>query len=759
MCMKMNLCFFQSNSPSYSDPYHDPNFFLFSFRWRPTIHNSDTSVFFGDVLESSDSSRTALANNFSPRISFLVSIHTTGSFVLPESFELVWHDPVCMCYVWRPIPPSSNYMALGMLATRTRKPPTLSSFRCVHKNLLRQQQLDDSVFVLGQLPRSFAVWRVPTLDSFFLTPIALLDTQSGISLETSGTIASSDSLFTTFVFKIAISQVLNVESSSSGEGQTFPFPGRNRKLRLSATTSREGRYPKVIPWSERKSQLRQMIRSSTTDMSSRDILCTFDLHGKALRTTDKLVDLLSELLKTAQAYEKSASAEQPAGTERSRWVPALNYEHILPLFKSLAILQNYIDTQSRTSLLSGLFTIQTLQGLLSQRILRAEFVTKRLLHFDLRGIVSASFPLRAMLQFVLNIWELFDFLPTAEWEEVVSWKFAPDLSDLNLIEVRDRIAADVPEGFDNDMRVISFKLLDRFVSDRFSGVANILTGFMALTTGNHVVKVTDVEENMAPSLLLPLMKVNQDLKEVLDMCHEHLDLVHWWVSNHHRRILQLFLQLPLQLFTSSDLLKCLEWLLGWRVHLNRIAHKWNIGFPPDRAPLELSTLADSLIYEYCERLHSKYRRKPAAAPTEGAPPTAMITEGSKTVSAGEESDIKEAPNHSPSESQEKEKDIDLDAFFEGGFRLLDPHIRSLIVADIWQLLKCFSRGIGAPTLSSPSPEPPYHTPLQAAVIGNHTLLVQLFCLTALSSRQLHRSSVLGLDEHSSTLHLRFRAIP
>jgi len=41
-------------------------------------------------------------------------------------------------FIWRPVPPSDDFVALGMLATKTEDPPPLDALRCVvsHSTIL-----------------------------------------------------------------------------------------------------------------------------------------------------------------------------------------------------------------------------------------------------------------------------------------------------------------------------------------------------------------------------------------------------------------------------------------------------------------------------------------------------------------------------------------------------------------------------------------------------------------------------------------------
>ena len=52
----------------------------------------------------------------------------------PVRYRLVWHDKGAVTrpiYLWRPVPPSAQFVAMGMLSTATDEPPSLDAMRCV----------------------------------------------------------------------------------------------------------------------------------------------------------------------------------------------------------------------------------------------------------------------------------------------------------------------------------------------------------------------------------------------------------------------------------------------------------------------------------------------------------------------------------------------------------------------------------------------------------------------------------------------------
>ena len=66
-----------------------------------------------------------------------------GLFVKPVKFERVWGVPKGVnkniLWVWRPLPPSDDYVALGFVGSATSAaPPALAveSLRCVHRSLV-----------------------------------------------------------------------------------------------------------------------------------------------------------------------------------------------------------------------------------------------------------------------------------------------------------------------------------------------------------------------------------------------------------------------------------------------------------------------------------------------------------------------------------------------------------------------------------------------------------------------------------------------
>ena len=85
----------------------------------------------------------------------------------PVNYKLSWNLVAkdFTLYVWRPIPPDANHVALGMYATITTDPPPLTAMRCVPKGWVQQVQKepkmlwDDS----GIGGRRGSVWQVNSL--------------------------------------------------------------------------------------------------------------------------------------------------------------------------------------------------------------------------------------------------------------------------------------------------------------------------------------------------------------------------------------------------------------------------------------------------------------------------------------------------------------------------------------------------------------------------------------------------------------------
>ena len=85
----------------------------------------------------------------------------------PVNYKLSWNLVAkdFTLYVWRPIPPDANHVALGMYATITTDPPPLTAMRCIPKGWVQQVQKepkmlwDDS----GIGGRRGSVWQVNSL--------------------------------------------------------------------------------------------------------------------------------------------------------------------------------------------------------------------------------------------------------------------------------------------------------------------------------------------------------------------------------------------------------------------------------------------------------------------------------------------------------------------------------------------------------------------------------------------------------------------
>ena len=86
----------------------------------------------------------------------------------PARYRLVWHDKGAFTrriYLWRPVPPSAQFVALGMLATAGDEPPPLDAVCCVprrwceHAVATRRVWRDD-----GQGGRPGSLWATPGME-------------------------------------------------------------------------------------------------------------------------------------------------------------------------------------------------------------------------------------------------------------------------------------------------------------------------------------------------------------------------------------------------------------------------------------------------------------------------------------------------------------------------------------------------------------------------------------------------------------------
>jgi len=63
-------------------------------------------------------------------------------FPYPARFRLLWNQTQGSnhFYAWEPVPPSDNFVALGMVGTIKKDPPKLSSMRCIAKDLVYESK-------------------------------------------------------------------------------------------------------------------------------------------------------------------------------------------------------------------------------------------------------------------------------------------------------------------------------------------------------------------------------------------------------------------------------------------------------------------------------------------------------------------------------------------------------------------------------------------------------------------------------------------
>lgn len=70
----------------------------------------------------------------------LDEVHVNYLMPHPTGFKMVWWQQSTSeagnLYVWRPIPPSDDFVSLGYVATTTNQEPALDSVRCVNKGFL-----------------------------------------------------------------------------------------------------------------------------------------------------------------------------------------------------------------------------------------------------------------------------------------------------------------------------------------------------------------------------------------------------------------------------------------------------------------------------------------------------------------------------------------------------------------------------------------------------------------------------------------------
>jgi len=89
-------------------------------------------------------------------------------FPLPLRYRLAWHSlqhkpPL---YIWRAVPPSGQFLALGMLATTSEEPPPLEAVRCVPRRWCEKQPTPARLLWRddGQGGRPGSFWAIPTME-------------------------------------------------------------------------------------------------------------------------------------------------------------------------------------------------------------------------------------------------------------------------------------------------------------------------------------------------------------------------------------------------------------------------------------------------------------------------------------------------------------------------------------------------------------------------------------------------------------------
>jgi len=146
--------------------------------WRPKV--SSTFVRFGDQV----------TRGHTPPSNLAVVARDHPAFKRPASFVLAtkFYRGARKCYVWRPVPPSDEYVPLGYAVTATKDegPPLRDVMRCVHRDaliplgVLKQMWIEHhngmlSTFTLGvstllTLSKNYPVnmlWKNRSLNTFF----------------------------------------------------------------------------------------------------------------------------------------------------------------------------------------------------------------------------------------------------------------------------------------------------------------------------------------------------------------------------------------------------------------------------------------------------------------------------------------------------------------------------------------------------------------------------------------------------------------
>ena len=90
-------------------------------------------------------------------------------FIRPRGFELQWGDKDCGLWVWRPLPPTKDYVSLGSVCSTSGTPPPVDIVRCVALSGAAEIAVGGQIWTdkgLARFACPVSFWLLPGLHTF-----------------------------------------------------------------------------------------------------------------------------------------------------------------------------------------------------------------------------------------------------------------------------------------------------------------------------------------------------------------------------------------------------------------------------------------------------------------------------------------------------------------------------------------------------------------------------------------------------------------